>query len=100
MAFGEDWQYLQYSKPATYIIFMIIAAILYSIAFWGILSYYNPSDDWLYCSRSLPDHNTTGTRAEICYTTYWAKYCKMTYPRYCPDHIQKKPSLNYINLSF
>lgn len=74
------------------LIFLIIIGIVCFIFIYFILSsilnYYFPVDDWEYCQRSKPPINESGTRAELCYTTYWAEYCKLTYPQYCPDKIK------------
>ena len=96
MAFDEELEELEYPRIVMLLLFILVAVAIYGWCFYAVLSYYNPSDDWLYCQRSKPDLNLSGTRAELCYTEYWPEYCKMTYPKWCPDRIQKRPELEVI----
>jgi len=65
----------------TFIIVIIVMAVINI----SLYRYYNPEDPLEWCLRKRPEFNQSG-RARLCYTEYWAEYCKIRAPTYCPDY--------------
>jgi len=73
-------------KDSTFLIITTIVGIaaLFFSSIWAE-DYYNPEDGWEFCERNRPEWNKTGERGDICFTTYWNKYCEIRAPSHCPE---------------
>lgn len=53
---------------------------------YAIGRYYNPGDKDLWCAHNMPQLNISNPKVSYCFGEGWDKYCKISYPEYCPKN--------------
>ncbi len=64
----------------------IISTILCIILVGSFVAYNNPINDDKWCERNKPTMNISGEKSSYCFNEGWEKYCKISFPEYCPNN--------------
>lgn len=72
-------------KNIQFIILLGVCCLLIGGLFVFLYFYKNPIDKDLWCARNRPQYNVSfNPRVSYCFNEGWEKYCKVSYPQFCP----------------